>query len=70
MDTVKKPGTIAYLSQLRGRVTARWFDPTNGKFSDVPGSPFANRGHKQSAPPPLNSEGKEDFVLVLEAAKR
>jgi hypothetical protein len=48
-------------------VTARWFDPTNGKYSTIKGSPYVNRGKQKFTPPQDNSAGDSDFVLVLEA---
>src|SRR5262245_37322646 len=32
------------MGQLAGTVRAQWFDPTNNKYSNVSGSPFANSG--------------------------
>jgi hypothetical protein len=37
------------LAQLSGPVTARWYDPTNGAYSTIAGSPFANDGSKLKA---------------------
>jgi hypothetical protein len=53
------------LSTFSGRVTARWFDPTNNTFKTVAGSPFANSGTTQLAPGGNNSEGTSDWVLLL-----
>jgi hypothetical protein len=47
-------------------VTARWYDPTNGIFSTISGSPFANSGSRNFTPPRKNSAGDGDWVLVLE----
>ena len=55
------------LSTLSGSVTARWYDPTNGTFTSVPGSPFPNAGSVQLATPGTNAGGDGDWVLVLEA---
>jgi hypothetical protein len=55
------------LSTLSGSVTARWYDPTNGTFTSVPGSPFPNAGSVQLATPGTNVGGDGDWVLVLEA---
>jgi hypothetical protein len=55
------------MSKLNGPVTARFYDPTNGNFSVVSGSPFANGGsHAFSPPPGQHSDGSSDWVLVLE----
>jgi len=50
------------MAQLKGSVTARFFDPAAGTFSSVPGSPFANTGSQKIDPP-----GGNDAVLLLEA---
>jgi hypothetical protein len=57
--------TVA-MSTLSARVTARWYDPTNGTYSTVAGSPFAPAGIRQFTPPGNNSGGDGDWVLVLE----
>jgi hypothetical protein len=54
------------MRKLRGTVTARWYDPTNGIFSTASGSPFANSGSRNFTPPHKNSAGDGDWVLVLE----
>jgi len=55
------------LSSMGGLVDAHWFDPTNGTFAAVLGSPFSNVGARALLPPGPNSEGAADWVLVLEA---
>lgn len=60
--------TVTYdLSQLAGPVTAQWFDPTNGSYTAVAGSPFPNAGSLQFTPPGANNGGDHDWVLVLSA---
>jgi hypothetical protein len=55
------------LAKFSAPVTARWFDPTNGRFNEaVDGSPFPNRGAREFASPGTNIAGCEDWVLVLE----
>jgi hypothetical protein len=56
------------MTQLSGQVTARWFDPANGAFTAIAGSPFANTGTRNFATPGNNSNGDSDWVLVLETA--
>jgi chitodextrinase len=53
------------MTKLSGSVTARWFDPTNGTYTSVAGSPFANSGSRQFTPPGNNAEGSGDWLLVL-----
>jgi hypothetical protein len=55
------------MSKLTGTTTVRWYDPTSGEYADVKGSPFANEGSRQFAPPGANKSGEGDWVLVLEA---
>jgi len=56
------------LAQLTGpAVTARWYDPADGSFAAVEGSPFPATGPRQFRPEPDNSAGFADWVLVLEA---
>jgi hypothetical protein len=54
------------MSKLSGPVTARWYDPTSGKFRAIRGSPFPNIGTKFFTPPAANNSGDGDWVLVLE----
>lgn len=58
------------LERLTGPVTARWFDPTDGGFQELEGSPFANGGRRDFTSPEKNRDGDGDFVLVLEGSKR
>lgn len=55
------------MSSLSGNATARWFDPTNGRYTTVPGSPFPSSGLRPFTPPGNNGSGDPDWVLVLEA---
>jgi hypothetical protein len=58
------------MSKLAGIATARWFDPTNGTYAAIDGSPFMNSGGRQFAPPGKNSAGDGDWVLVVETSAR
>ena len=55
------------LTKLIGPATARWFDPSNGTYTAIDGSPFANAASHKFTPPGKNHDGDEDWVLVLEA---
>ena len=57
------------LGQLTGpTVRARWYDPTNGTYTTVPGSPFtAASGSQTFTPTGNNARGFGDWVLVLES---
>ncbi|MDA9503457.1 hypothetical protein XI09_01090 [Bradyrhizobium sp. CCBAU 11386] len=54
------------MSKLAATAIAHWFDPTNGRYTSVEGSPFANKGVRQFSPPGVNSAGDSDWVLLLE----
>ena len=58
---------VVNMARLAGRVRARWYDPTNGKFSAVSGSPFRNSGSVHLATPGKNAAKDPDWVLVLTA---
>ena len=59
--------TVA-LGQLAGpRINARWFDPTNGAYSTVPGSPFLASGSQTFSPSTNNAAGATDWALLLES---
>lgn len=55
------------MSRFSGAVTARWYDPSNGAYSAITGSPFAATGTQPFTPLGNNSAGDGDWVLVLEA---
>jgi hypothetical protein len=53
------------MSKFSGQVTAQWFDPTNGVYTSVSGSPFSNTGTHNFTPVGNNSAGDPDWVLLL-----
>jgi Protein of unknown function (DUF4038)/Putative collagen-binding domain of a collagenase/Putative Ig domain len=53
------------LGKFNRGVHAEWYDPSNGVSTAVSGSPFANSGSMQFAPPGKNHDGDNDWVLVL-----
>jgi hypothetical protein len=55
------------MASLKGTAKARWFDPSNGEYQDVSGSPVANRGSHEFTPPGKNHAGDGDWVLLLQA---
>jgi len=55
------------LAQFAKPVAARWYNPTNGKFVSVQGSPFAHRGAQLLHTPGDNGTGTNDWVLILDA---
>jgi hypothetical protein len=56
------------LKELAGpKVAARWYDPAQGRFSVVSGSPFSAAGPRRFDPEPSDGPGLDDWVLVLES---
>jgi hypothetical protein len=55
------------MAQLAGTVDARWYDPSNGAYKAIPGSPFPNQGTQDFASPGNDQDGDPDWALVLEA---
>lgn len=57
--------TVA-LSKMAGSTVARWYDPSNGSFTPISGSPFTNSGTHTFSDPGNNSAGDTDWVLLLQ----
>jgi hypothetical protein len=56
------------LARLAGpRVRARWYDPSVGRFFEIPGSPFPAAAARTFRPGGANAAGYGDWVLVLES---
>src|SRR5262245_33567426 len=55
------------MAKLAAPAYASWYDPANGTFTAIPGSPLANTGTRNFTPTGNNSGGDGDWVLVLEA---
>ena len=56
------------LARLAGpNVRARWFDVSNGTYTTVSGSPFANGQTRDFVTPGANAGGQADWVLLLES---
>ena len=56
------------MTSLNAPAGAKWFDPTNGAYTAIPGGPFMNTGTKQFTPPEHNHDRDSDWVLVLSAS--
>jgi Protein of unknown function (DUF4038)/Putative collagen-binding domain of a collagenase len=57
------------MASLKAPANAKWFDPTNGAYTTVPGGPFANAGTRQFTPPGnSHDDGASDWVLLLDAS--
>jgi hypothetical protein len=61
----RRPVTLD-MTQLRAPATARWYDPSNGAFKAIEGSPLPNAGQRKFIPPGNNADGDGDWLLVLE----
>jgi hypothetical protein len=46
-------------------VSARWYNPTSGRFVEVEGSPYVNRATQRLRTPGDNGTGANDWVLIL-----
>lgn len=57
------------MASLKAPANARWFDPTSGTYTTIPGGPFANAGTRQFTPPGKNDGGDSDWVLLLTASR-
>lgn len=55
------------LGKLKVPLRVRWYDPTDGRFAEVPGSPFATTGERTFIPTGNNASGDTDWVLVIES---
>ncbi len=66
-----EPRTITVnMAKLSGAAQARWFNPTDGNYRAIAGSPFANDGSREFTTPGDNGTGTNDWVLVLEAGRK
>jgi Protein of unknown function (DUF4038)/Putative collagen-binding domain of a collagenase len=66
MPTLRK--ITVDLSSVAGPVNASWYDPSRGTLVAIAGSPFANSGTREFAPPGQNADGDGDWVLVLQSS--
>lgn len=63
--TPQKATLKVNLAKFSARVTARWFDPTNGKYQLIAEN-LDNQGEREFTSPDKNSGGDADFVLVIQ----
>ena len=54
--------------EFSGLTNARWYDPSNGSFHAISGSPFHNSGRHNFTTPGNNHDGNPDWVLYLDPA--
>ena len=61
-------GITVDMTNLSGPlVAARWYDPTNGTYTTVSGSPFASTVSRTFTPNGNNAGGSTDWALLLES---
>jgi hypothetical protein len=58
------------MTVFKENIKAYWIDPTNGKSTEIKGSPFINRGASQFTPPGSNLNGQNDWVLEMIATPK
>lgn len=58
---------VVDLDRLRGPVTARWYDPTSGRYLPALDGDTPATGRRELTPPAANEAGDDDWILVLEA---
>jgi len=56
------------MTKLTGRIRARWYDPSTGKYRKASRSLLRSAGKRSFAPPRANGDGDPDWVLVLQRA--
>jgi hypothetical protein len=56
------------MAMFNAVVTAQWYDPSNGTYQSISGSPFTNSGTQLFTSPGSNKDGNPDWVLVLKAS--
>jgi hypothetical protein len=59
------PSITINMSALRAPALAKWFDPTDGTYTDAAASRLANSGGRQFVRPGTNHDGDSDWVLLL-----
>jgi hypothetical protein len=53
------------LAEFSGPVKAQWYDPSNGTYTAIAGSPFSNSGTQNFTSPGNNHDGDPDWVLYI-----
>lgn len=54
------------MTRLAGSADGKWFNPTDGKYHAIAGSPLGNTGLREFTTPGDNGTATNDWVLVLE----
>lgn len=58
------------MTALNKKAYGYWFDPTNGSYLEINGSPLSNRKVYEFIPPGKNAQNEMDWVLLLTTKKR
>jgi hypothetical protein len=62
---VKSQSLTVNLAQFSGPVTARWYNPTDGRFMAISDQTFPNLGLRDFQTPGDNGTGAFDWLLIL-----
>lgn len=54
------------LTKMSSFICAYWYDPSNGSYSTIEGSPFPNTISHEFTPSGSNGDGDSDWILLLE----
>jgi hypothetical protein len=57
------------MARLSAPVKGRWFDPSDGVYTNLSVKRIANKGTQKFTPPKKNHAGDTDWVLLLDASK-
>lgn len=57
------------LTRFRGPVTARWFNPTDGRYTAIQASPFDHRQPQRLTTPGNNGTGDNDWLLIMDCLR-
>lgn len=55
------------MAKLSSQAIGRWYNPTNGVYTTISGSPFNNTGLRTFTTPGNNGTGTNDWLLLLQA---
>lgn len=70
-STGTTPRTITVdMTKLGDAAQAHWYNPTNGTYTSIDGSPLSNSGSRDFTTPGDNGTGTNDWVLVLETHRK
>ncbi len=56
------------MAEMKAPASAKWFDPTDGSYSEANAGRVLNKGEHTFTPPAHNHSGDGDWVLLLDAS--